>query len=58
MKRITSILLVATLILYIVNINFYAQNKSADSKITHVKFRDRLLPAPVNGGFKMKDYWI
>lgn len=23
-----------------------------------IRFRERLLPAPVEGGFKMKDYWI
>lgn len=35
-----------------------AQNVSKDSTKKLISFRDRLLPAPVNGGFKLKDYWV
>jgi len=31
---------------------------SDDSSRKIINFRDRLLPAPLDGGFKMEDYWI
>jgi predicted GH43/DUF377 family glycosyl hydrolase len=56
MKKINLIILAACLI----NVFFFVETQRAqqENNSNELRFRDRLLPAPVNGGFKMKDYWI
>lgn len=38
--------------------SIFSQITKVDSQKTTAHFRNRLLPAPVNGGFRMKDYWV
>lgn len=55
-----NLILVFTIFLFVVNtsnIN-HAQQKIDGELSKGSKFTERLLPAPMNGGFKMKDYWI
>lgn len=37
---------------------FFSGTLLSEPNSQNINFRDRLLPAPLDGGFKMKDYWV
>ena len=44
--------------IFLLQIFTRAQKKNISAQNTSAKFRERILPAPLNGGFKMEGYWI
>ena len=54
MKKLLFFLSFCLLLLFQISVTAQKREKTSEAE----RFRERILPAPVNGGFKMEGYWI